>query len=94
MQEGGEEGDDEEDGGGGGGEQGWRLEVRDQAPEEEGCHECCWLIIADRKLHLCAKTSPSLQSTVVGIRSDQEEHQSGNFARSSEYINTLYLYNN
>ena len=36
MQEGGEEGDDEEDGGGGGGEQGWRLEVRDQAPEEEG----------------------------------------------------------
>ena len=37
VQEGGEEGDDEEDGGGGGGEQGWRLEVRDQAPEEEGC---------------------------------------------------------
>ena len=36
VQEGGEEGGDEEDGGGGGGEQGWRLEVRDQAPEEEG----------------------------------------------------------
>ena len=36
VQEGGEEGDDEEDGGGGGGEQGWRLEIRDQAPEEEG----------------------------------------------------------
>ena len=36
MQEGGEEGDDEEDGGGGGGQQGWRLQVRDQAPEEEG----------------------------------------------------------
>ena len=36
MQEGGEEDDDEEDGGGGGGEQGWRLEIRDQAPEEEG----------------------------------------------------------
>ena len=36
VQEGGEEGDDEEDGGGGGGEQGRWLEVRDQAPEQEG----------------------------------------------------------